>query len=450
MLKTPLEDWITRKMGLQKEELTREAIAQYQLARIREVVALVKKKSAFYRKRLSSVNPDEIVDYGSFSRLPFTWPRHIREDPQRFACRSGGQIERVVSVCSSGTTGPPKRIFFSKEDQELTIDFFQHGMLNLAGPGDRIMILLPGHAPGSVGDLLRIALDRMKAYPLPYGLVCEPEEAIQKALQGKANVMVGIPVQLLGMARHRRGALLKGKIKSVLLATDYVPQAICRVLEESWGCRVYSHYGMTEMGFGGGVQCAARAGYHLREADLFFEIVDPATGEPLPEGAMGEIVFTTLNGRGMPLIRYRTGDLSRFIPRRCACGTVLRSLELVRNRISGLVQIEGRSFSIPDLDERIFPLCGILDYRAELKLAGGISTLCIDLKTASQKGPDAVEVIQALLALPALKELFPDKLQILISYNRGPFAVSSGTAKRKIIIEEGWELDGDGKTVSNA
>lgn len=437
MSRTPLEEWISRKIGLEKKELTREVIAQYQLARIREVVALVKEKSAFYRKRLSPVNPDEIGDYGCFSRLPFTFPRHIREDPQSFVCKSQGEIERIVTLRSSGTTGPPKRIYFTKEDQELTIDFFKHGMKNLAGPADRVMILLPGQSPGSVGDLLRIGLERMGAYPLPYGPVYEPDEAIKKALRENATAMVGIPTHLLRMARHREGALLKGKIKSVLLATDYVSAAICRVLERRWGCRVYSHYGMTEMGLGGGVQCGARAGYHLREADLFFEIVDPVTGEPLPEGALGEIVFTTLTGRGMPLIRYRTGDLSRFIPGRCACGTVLRSMDLVRNRLSGLIGIEGRSFSISDLDERLFPLCGILDYRAGLKQAGGIITLCIDLKTGSHKGPDAAVVLQALLTVPALKELFPDKLQIRISHNRGQFTVSSGTVKRRIMAEEG-------------
>ncbi len=112
-------------------------------------------------------------------------------------------------------------------------------------------------------------------------------------------------------------------------------------------------------------------------------------------------------------------------------------MDLVRNRLSGLIGIEGRSFSISDLDERLFPLCGILDYRAGLKQAGGIITLCIDLKTGSHKGPDAAVVLQALLTVPALKELFPDKLQIRISHNRGQFTVSSGTVKRRIMAEEG-------------
>ena len=98
---------------------------------------------------------------------------------------------------------------------------------------------------------------------------------------------------------------------------------------------------MTEMGLGGGVQCSARQGYHLREADLYFEIVDPHSGEPLPEGELGEVVFTTLTREGMPLIRYRTGDLSRFLPGQCPCGTLLRSMESIRQRVAGNLELAG-------------------------------------------------------------------------------------------------------------
>ena len=78
--------------------------------------------------------------------------------------------------------------------------------------------------------------------------------------------------------------------------------------------------------------CRERAGYHPREADLFFEIVDPSTGEVLPDGVPGEIVFTTLTRRAMPLIRYRTGDFSRWIPEPCPCGSVLKRLGKVGDR----------------------------------------------------------------------------------------------------------------------
>ncbi len=86
------------------------------------------------------------------------------------------------------------------------------------------------------------------------------------------------------------------------------------------------------MGYGGGVSCAAHAGYHLREADLLFEIVDPGSGQPVADGQMGEVVFTTLTRRTMPLIRYRTGNLASWITTPCPCGSVLRRLGWVQGR----------------------------------------------------------------------------------------------------------------------
>ena len=82
-----------------------------------------------------------------------------------------------------------------------------------------------------------------------------------------------------------------------------------------------------------------RRGYHLREADLYFELIQPETGEPVAEGEQGELVFTTLTRQGMPLIRYRTGDISRWIPGSCPCGTVLKTLDCVKDRLTGQVII---------------------------------------------------------------------------------------------------------------
>ena len=128
------------------------------------------------------------------------------------------------------------------------------------------------------------------------------------------NCLVGIPTQVLALVRCLPGEhRFRPMISAVLLSSDYGSRALVDVLERTWDCTVFSHYGLTETGYGGGVECQARQGYHLREADLYVEIIDPLTGQPLPDGASGEIVVTTLTRRGMPLIRYRTGDVSRLV-----------------------------------------------------------------------------------------------------------------------------------------
>jgi phenylacetate-CoA ligase len=100
-------------------------------------------------------------------------------------------------------------------------------------------------------------------------------------------------------------------------------------------------------------------------ADLYFEIVNPENGEVLPDGVLGEVVFTTLNRTGMPLIRYRTGDVARFLPGRCKCGTILKRLERVRSRINAGIRLGPDSLlDISMLDEALFAVPGVLDFSA--------------------------------------------------------------------------------------
>ncbi|MBN2124505.1 MAG: AMP-binding protein [Deltaproteobacteria bacterium] len=304
-------------------------------------------------------------------------------------CVSRSEVARVVTIQTSGATDAPKRLYFTDLDLELTVDFFHHGMTTLALPGARVLILMPGRTPGSIGDLLKKALVRMNAVGQVHGPINDPGRAVDDLLDMRADCLVGLPIQVLGLVRHPRGRdIPKGLIRSVLLSADYVPDAVVDELEERWESPVFEHYGMTEMGLGGGVQCEVREGYHLREADLLFEIIDPETGNPVPDGEPGEVVFTTLTRQGMPLIRYRTGDLARFLPGPCPCGSSLRRLEKVRGRIAGRVPLEaGGSLSLPEMDEVLFRVPGILNYRAELTREKGRDRLGLQVYSVPEGRP---------------------------------------------------------------
>jgi len=243
-----------------------------------------------------------------------------------------------------------------------------------------------------------------------------------------------VPIQVLALARNAgTGGSLRFGLKSVLLTMDHVPQAIVRAVEVSWGCTVYNHYGMTEMGLGGGVECQARRGYHFREADLYLEIIDPINGRIVSEGEYGEVVFTTLTRRGMPLIRYRTGDISRFIPGDCPCGTVLRTLEKVRSRLRNRVDLgNGHFLTMADLDEALFPLAGVRNFTASLSREGNLDRLQVEVWGTDET---QVQVVQkAVAAIPGVRGARESgRLEVVsMMQQEGPLKFS-GQAKRMLV-----------------
>ncbi len=364
MERCKLEGWIRKRIAPLD-------LRAYQLTKLREVVAYTKAHSRFYAETLQSIDPvRDIRTLDDIAKLPFVTPEALAEQGRRMVCTYQNEISRIVTLQSSGTTGGAKRVFFTAEDQELTVDFFANGMQELARPGDTVLILLPYRTEGTVGDLLAKGLARMGQRPLPYGVVTDFDDVLRTMARERVQVMVGVPQQLLKIARlyqARKPQPDLSALRSVLLATDYVPDAVVSAVERALGCTVYETYGMTEMGLGGGVFCAARRGYHMREADMITEIVDPATGLPVPDGTYGEVVFTTLTRKAMPLIRYRTGDVARFSAEPCPCGSSLPLLEKIRcRRTAQLTLPNGETLSMPELDEAVFSAEGVLDFRAEI------------------------------------------------------------------------------------
>lgn len=398
---SPLDPWIAARIGSKGPRLISSALSNYQLARLRGTLRLARAKSAFYRRW--RLKPEEITNMDDLASLPFTTPEDIQDDPLAFLCVSQDDIARVVTLDTSGTTGRPKRLYFTAADQELTIDFFKVGMSTFTRPGDSVLILLPVARPGSVGDLLFTALARLGAGGVPHGPVTDIDAALEVLAATGAEVVVGSPTQVLALARQPDAQRLA--IRCALLTTDAVPASLAEAVEQAWGCTVFNHYGMTEMGLGGGVECQARRGYHLREADLLFEVVDPGTDRPLPEGETGEIVFTTLTRRGMPLIRYRTGDLSHFVPGPCPCGTALRTLAPVQSRIANRVSISERgTLTLAELDEALFAVPGLTDFRATMACETQ-DELFIDACTVSGADAPATSAIQAAVRkIPVIRQ----------------------------------------------
>ena len=339
----PLDLWLARQCGARSsEELPgRLAIAQTALLRstLRQAV-----RGAFYAARLRECNLD-ITSVGDLERLPFTTAEDLRNWGD-FLCVSQGDVQRMVTLHTSGTTGQPKRLAFTDADLARTRDFFAVGMSQLVGAGQRLAVLLPGaERPDGVADLLRQALGaagvdvlapppEVHATPSPDADPCaEPGKALAQWLeQAKPHCLVAAPAQLALLLKHVPHRGPQG-LAGILTSTEPLDDALGLALRRAWQCEILDHYGLTETAYGCAVECPAHQGFHVRELDVLIEIVDISGRKILAQGEEGEVVITTLQRQAMPLVRYRTGDVACLLPAPCACGSPLRRLGPVRGRI---------------------------------------------------------------------------------------------------------------------
>lgn len=417
MKPTTLEPLIARAIGRDALPLTRAAIEDWQLRQLRDQVAYCRHRSPFYRRHLREGRPETIQQRADLARLPLITETDLRTHGPEMVCVSQDAVARIITMHSSGATGAPKRLFFTAEDLDHTLDFFHLGMQQMVDPGQSVAILLPGATPDSTGHLLARALERFQVGSHCIGLVTQPEVAARALAHLLPDVLVGFPVQILAIARMAEFlGLSLGTIRSVLLCSDFIPQSLSQELAALLGAEIFTHYGATETGLGGGVDCRAHNGCHLREADLLFEIIDPHTAMPLPDGRWGEIVCTTLTRTGMPLIRYRTGDLGRLLPGTCPCGSIIRRLDQVVGRINQMRPLRnGKLLGLHDLDEALFPLPGLLDYSAHLHHQDGREHLHLSLtllpscsKRWEQSARELLAAVPTLTGLDLFLDARPD------------------------------------------
>lgn len=397
---TSLEAWVAERIGSAGLPLRQKDLEAYQLERLRQVVEMARQSSPFYRQHLQGVEVAQLQSRQDLCRLPFMNAGHLMYHPQHLLCQHPGKISRVVSLASSGTTGSCKRIYFTPSDQELTLDFFHRGMETLASPGDCALLLFPGRRPGGLNDLLSSALGRLGVRAcLPPG--ADPDQVLDFIAREKVNLLIGPPVAVLTLARWRSQMASEGLLR-ILLSADYVPQALVQAVEDAWDCEVFQHYGMTEMGLGGGVECAAHHGYHFREADLLLEIIDPDSSRPVADGQPGELVFTTLTREGMPLIRYRSGDITRFITEPCPCGSTLQRVDKVKGRLGAKAELGWGSLSLQELDEKLFILEGVVNFSACLHQKDDKVRLCLEVETSERATLSSRQVLDILTGIPAI------------------------------------------------
>ena len=378
MTRSRIDDFIMRQEAL--PEITRESLEALQLKKLNAVLKREKERGGFYREL-----PERLESLEELRELPFTTEEDLAHHAAGLLLCSQAEIRRVLSDATSGTTGAAKRVFYTEGDCENTVQLFVAGLGELIFPGGVTMICFPFSGPSGLGEMIAEAVSRLGARPLKIGAgLCYGEcSAVMEREQ--PDTFVGMPVQLLSLLR----ACGRGSLRRALVSGDACPEAVLRACEKLLGSRLFPHYGSREMALGGAICCPAHAGMHLRENHVIAEIVDEE-GRVLPPGEIGELVITTIGMEAMPLIRYRTGDVTRVLPELCPCGSRVLRLDRVRRRSDGL--------SAEALDEILFEDSGTVDCRDEKK--GGVRTI----RALSRAEPDREALCARVRSLaPELK-----------------------------------------------
>ena len=317
------------------EALPRERLRALQLERLRATVARVLAGQPLGAARLAEAGvggPDDIRSLDDLARVPFSWKTDLR-DSYPFGLLAVPR-ERIVRVhASSGSHGKPTVVGYTRADLDAWTEVMARCM-TMAGvrPG-MVVHNANGYGLFTGGHGFHQGGERIGATVVPISGGFTARQAMLLSDLG-GQVLTCTPSYALVIAQAVRDAGLDPAeldLELGLFGGEPWSEAMRGQLERELGLRAVSFYGLSEMcGPGVAAECAARDGLHVQEDHFLVEVVDPGSGEPLPEGEEGELVFTTLVKEGQPLIRYRTGDIGSLTSEPCDCGRTLA-------RVAGLV-----------------------------------------------------------------------------------------------------------------
>jgi phenylacetate-CoA ligase len=342
---------------------TFEELREEQLRGLQWTVKHAYENSPFYRERLdrAGVKPEDIRTLDDIRRLPFTTADDLREG-YPFPLLSV-PLSKVVRVhASSGTTGKRKVLAYTQKDIDDWMHFFAR-CYEMAGltQEDRVQIAV-GYGIWTAGVGFQMACERFGAMAIPVG-PGNIEMQCEFLVDLRSTVMCCTASMALLMAEEidRRG--LRGKIalRKLIYGSERSSEAMRKRIKELMGLEdMFDIPGMTELyGPGTGLECSKHEGIHYWADYYILEILDPVTLEPVPEGEIGEMVVTTLKKEAAPLIRYRTRDLTRAIPRPCSCGSILPMHDRILGRSDDMIIFRAVNIYPGQIDEILSSIPGI-------------------------------------------------------------------------------------------
>ncbi|MFZ5811549.1 MAG: phenylacetate--CoA ligase family protein [Thermodesulfobacteriota bacterium] len=368
-----------------EETVSREDLRRLQLERLQATLTRVSRNVPHYRKRFAEmgIDPDEFTSLDDVRRLPFTTKKDLR-DGYPYGLFAVPLREVVRLHASSGTTGKPTVVGYTRNDVKKWSSLVARVLVAGGAGRDDVVQIALGYGlftggigfhygaeaigaaviPSSSGNTRRQAMI-MEDYRTTT-LVCTPSYALHLA---DALEAMDINVNALSL-RHG------------LFGAETWTEAMRAEIESRLKLTATDNYGLSEiMGPGVAGECLERRGMHVSEDHFLMEIVDPATGDPVAEGEVGELVLTTLTKEAFPMIRFRTGDLTRVLPGPCPCGRAFRRISRILGRTDDMLIIRGTNVFPSQIEAVILEVEGTTPhYRVVVERAGALDEATVEVE----------------------------------------------------------------------
>jgi len=348
------------------ETLPREQLADLQLQRLRATVADAYRHVPLHRARLDAagIAPEDIRSLDDVAHLPFTQKSDLRDHyPFGLFARPVDQLARLHA--SSGTTGVPTVVGYTAGDLSRWADLMARSLACAGARRGDIVHNAYGYGLFTGGLGVHSGAERLGAVVVPVS-GGSTERQVQLLVDFRSRVLCSTPSYALTIAEvaERLGVDLRASALEVgLFGAEPWSAGMRSEIESRLGLHAVDIYGLSEiMGPGVACECAARNGLHGWEDHFLFEVIDPASGEPLPEGEAGELVITTLTKEALPMLRYRTRDITRLASGRCDCGRTHQRILRITGRNDDMLIIRGVNVYPSQLEAALIGRPGIAPY----------------------------------------------------------------------------------------
>jgi len=355
------------------------------LFKLKKTIRYAYGTSPFYHNlfRKHGLKPHDIKSFKDMTKIPYTSSEDLQKNPNSFFSVPMEDLIRVFTT--SGSTGKPKKAYFTKKDIDRIV--------TSTATGGKLMYGITGKAYESIGALI-VATGRLSI-----------EEELEIIKDYKPTVFGDVTsrINYLTKEMNKICDLKSLGIKKFFVGAEPTPNSLRKFIENAWNADVFIGYGITEIGLLMAGECEKKHGMHLTETNFLTEIVDPETGEQLEDGEIGEVIFTTFDREGMPLVRYNSCDLGRIIPGMCDCGLPLKRIE-IKGRSDDLIPIgAGDNLYTKMFDEKILSIPEIVEYQVVFDKKDGKDLITITAESQVISDSIRKKIIHAVMKMPEIK-----------------------------------------------